>query len=448
MCGRAAQTQDTARAAAHAMGAVVCSPPQGSSTRQDALLTTTRATTVAATVKNDSFPTDNVAAADNVVVVAVEIDPSKLQQEKATNVSPPPPPALPSTTNDNFNMSPGMDAMVIWYDTTTTTTTIHSGTLRANRKTWGLIPRGGTRSAPFSCDHMARQHFSLHMFNARSDTLYQKTTFARLANAGKTCIVALDGYFEWKTEGTKGPKQPYFIYPRPSDDTKTTTSKPYLLVAGLWTSVRTGHDEPTHTHTTTSQRRQQPPSVLETFTMITTDACPSLQWLHHRMPVLIWDEQLASQWLKHPSERVLDQLDHASRTTRDGRLQWHAVTKAMSSLQFRDATAIQPVPKLKTVTSFFFTTKKTTKPLTSTQTTRGENPSVVSAAPPPSLPIPTTPHQSPHPSPPSGAAAWKPSRSDPSTTVASLATATKKRKSAATRSTNGSLDSFVTRRKR
>jgi len=517
MCGRAAQTYDTAQAAAQALGAVlppqgnlhVLSPAQGSGSRQNHhhhQSNSSNSSSLAATVKtanvvtagasqttlshatmhdNDTFQTDEAAS-------VVEVNPAKFKEEKATI------PVVHSL--DNFNLSPGMDAMVIWYDRTP------SGTLRATRQIWGLVPRGGTRSAPLSGDTMA-QHFALRMFNARSDTLYQKTTFARLAKAGKTCVVALDGYFEWNTEGGKrgGPKQPYFIYPTPtptptpSDDnnnTKTTTtssSKPYLLVAGLWTSVPTGHaaeEESTSsnvvatndlhdtTDTPSSHRRQQPPpstAVLETFSMITTDACPSLQWLHHRMPLCIWDDQLALQWLQHPSERVLHQLDQASRTTPEGSLQWHAVTKAMSSLKFRDVTAIQAIPKLKTVTSFFTRTKKkTTKPTTMGTTeerTTGssgeeENVVLVSAATPQSwqtdrtssprkkLPLGSPPFSS------AVASHHKRRRSDhhhPTTTTtvvaspATTTTATKKRKPAGaggTRSTpiKGPLDAFVTRR--
>jgi putative SOS response-associated peptidase YedK len=149
--------------------------------------------------------------------------------------------------NNNYNMSPGMSATVLFGK---------AGEIQAAPKVWGLVPKGGSPASPLP-EGMSL-HFSNLMFNARSDTLYQKPTFARLANAKKTCLVAVDGYYEWKEQG-KGNKQPYFVYPE--------KNKPYLLLAGLWTSVSTGRVEA---------------PVLETFTILTTEACKSIEWLHTR----------------------------------------------------------------------------------------------------------------------------------------------------------------------
>ena len=72
-------------------------------------------------------------------------------------------------------------------------------------------------------------HFAGLMYNARTDTLFSKPTFSRLAKEGRSCVVALDGYFEWKASplgGGKGKKQPYFVHrKRKSNNDDASTVK-------------------------------------------------------------------------------------------------------------------------------------------------------------------------------------------------------------------------------
>lgn len=212
---------------------------------------------------------------------------------------------------DNFNLSPGMDAFVIWKD--------DKGVVQVDRKVWGLVTRPGAKATPLAQGMSA--HFSNLMFNARSDTLFDKPTFARLLNAKRSCLVVVDGFFEWKTELSK--KQPYYVY-----------SPHGLVMAGLWTSVATGRpDEET----------------LETFTVVTTEASEQLKWLHSRQPVMIDDWSVARQWLNcQGSLRALLDRCQTPQT-----LKWHAVSPQMSNLKFRSEEAIRALPKLKTIESMF-----------------------------------------------------------------------------------------------
>ena len=198
-------------------------------------------------------------------------------------------------------------------------------------------------------------HFAGLMYNARTDTLFTKPTFSRLTNEGKSCVVVLDGYFEWKASplaGGKGKKQPYFVSRKLGEPLETTkdSSKgkhlPYLLMPGLWTRVATGHcDEP----------------FLDTFTILTTEACKQIEWLHHRMPVCIWDLELAMKWLQHPSPEVHKQIDLAAKSNNDG-FAWHMVTTEMSSVKFRGKEAIAPKKGPKPVSAFFGKTDNKSSP--------------------------------------------------------------------------------------
>lgn len=230
---------------------------------------------------------------------------------------------------DNFNLSPGHDAVVI--------TLNHKGELVLERKIWGLVTKGATRNSPIP--EGKSKHFSNLMFNARADTLFEKPTFSRLLNErGKTCLVAFDGFFEWKPLIGKM-KQPYFVSRKVPVD-GIGTSRPYILMAGLWTSVNTGYSFPK-------------PATLDTFAILTTEVCNPLKWLHSRMPVCVWDEALAVQWLKQPSQKLLRQLDEGANKTHGMMLQWHAVSTQMSSTKYRGTDSIVAIPKLKSIKSFF-----------------------------------------------------------------------------------------------
>ncbi|GKY91315.1 hypothetical protein MPSEU_000103700 [Mayamaea pseudoterrestris] len=235
---------------------------------------------------------------------------------------------------DNFNMSPGMDAFVI--------SKAGDGKIQVDRKTWGLVTRKGSRASPIPIG--MNLHFSNLMFNARSDTLWEKPTFAKLAGQGKSCLIAVDGFFEWKSlvKGTK--KQPYFVFRKQLEANDTESKRrPYLLMAGLWTSVSTGRDG----------EDDKDDSTLDTFTILTTDVCEPLKWLHTRMPLCIWDEKLALDWLENPTRSVHQRLEQACVATPEGAFDWHAVSPEMSSLKFRSRDAMKPMPAPTKITSFF-----------------------------------------------------------------------------------------------
>lgn len=212
---------------------------------------------------------------------------------------------------DNYNLSPGMDAWVFH------NTSGDGTTLQVSRKVWGLVTRPGTTGQPLEENDMGR-HFQNLMFNARSDDGHLQPTFARLAGARKTCVVAVDGFFEWKTE--TGAKQPYFV---------SCKQNSYTLLAGLWTSVSTGRPDR---------------SRLDTFTILTTAAAPSLRWLHSRMPVRLPTVEAANQWLSTASVPPTDTITP---------WKWHKVAPAMTSLKFRSEKAIAPLPPTKTIDSMF-----------------------------------------------------------------------------------------------
>ena len=125
------------------------------------------------------------------------------------------------------------------------------------RLRWGLIPSWAQDDKTGS-----------RLINARAESVHYKPLF-RAAFRLRRCLLPVDGWFEWQTRG-RG-KQPYYL---------TLKDGSPLSLAALW-------------------ERWDPGAggvPLETFSIITTAASPSLEDIHHRQPAII-DPRWFSNWL-------------------------------------------------------------------------------------------------------------------------------------------------------
>ena len=248
----------------------------------------------------------------------------------------------PSSFRDNFNLSPGMTSVVFHATPTRTGIT-------CSEKIWGLCPKSGSKSHPLPPG--VSKHFSNLMYNARSDTLYEKKTFRPLALNGNTCIWCIDGFFEWKepdknvlsNQSASGKrKQPYFVYRKDGLP---------LIIPGLFTKVKTGR-------IVDATGKEE---TIDTFTLITAAACQPLKWLHHRQPCFIWDMSLAKEWLYNPCQELVTQFSTWASELKDEEescLGWHPVKKDMSKLSYRDRDSVDAIKieKVASVKSFFTST--------------------------------------------------------------------------------------------
>ena len=153
------------------------------------------------------------------------------------------------------------------------------------------------------------------MINARSETAHAKPSF-RSAFKSRRCVVPADGYYEWKAE--ENGKQPYRICHR--DDQP-------LVFAGLWETwkVRPG---------TTLAGIGEPGDTVETCTILTADANQGLSNIHHRMPVILEDEDI-DRWLR------CDVVELGP--FREGVLEFYPVTRQMNNARFEEPSCIEPL---------------------------------------------------------------------------------------------------------
>lgn len=129
------------------------------------------------------------------------------------------------------------------------------GKREARQMRWGLLP------------HWEKdQKVAAKMINARVETVFQKPAFAKYIRRSR-CIVPALGFFEWDEN-----KTPFLI---------RLNNGALMGFAGIWNRW---HDpvEPEH--------------IVETYSIVTTDANSLVAKVHDRMPVIVPRENYTS-WL-------------------------------------------------------------------------------------------------------------------------------------------------------
>ncbi|HRY84852.1 MAG TPA: SOS response-associated peptidase [Candidatus Cloacimonadota bacterium] len=118
---------------------------------------------------------------------------------------------------------------------------------------WGLIPS------------WSREIGKYNLINIRSDTILEKPTF-KTGLSRRRCLIPANGFYEWR----QSDKAPFFIHPAEAE---------LIFFAGIYDSW-TDPDG----------------SFIPSCSIITTEANQLMQPLHHRMPVLVL-EQDREAWL-------------------------------------------------------------------------------------------------------------------------------------------------------
>ena len=143
-----------------------------------------------------------------------------------------------------YNISPSQDIPVIVQQ---------DGLHRLEIRQWGLIPFWAHKPKP--------------IINARSETASEKPAF-RQAFRKRRCLIPTSGFFEWTKNNNE--KQPYFI---------SLKNKSPIAFAGLW------------------ETWSSPDGIIvKSCAILTIEANSLLQFIHHRMPVILTPEN-GINWL-------------------------------------------------------------------------------------------------------------------------------------------------------
>ncbi len=132
----------------------------------------------------------------------------------------------------------------------------NDGQRRGELMRWGLVP--------FWAKDLK---IGARMINAVGETASTKPAF-RAAFKKRRCLVLANGFYEWKKDGKR--RLPSYIYPKSGEP---------MAFAGLWETWKSPEGE-----------------VVQSCTIITTEANPFIQPLHNRMPMILSDETQAL-WL-------------------------------------------------------------------------------------------------------------------------------------------------------
>jgi putative SOS response-associated peptidase YedK len=169
---------------------------------------------------------------------------------------------------------------------------------------WGLVPSWAKEAGT-----------SGRLINARGETVASKPSF-RNAFRKRRCLIAADGFYEWKNEKPGAPKQPYRI---------TLAEGGLFAFAGIW--ERWENPSPASSDG----------SALETCAIVTTVAAAPIAHIHDRMPVIL-DAAEHEVWLKAPPDETRPLIRPYGRE-----LVSHPVSTRVNAVRNDDADLLLPI---------------------------------------------------------------------------------------------------------
>ncbi len=200
----------------------------------------------------------------------------------------------------NWNIAPTNEIYIIRGERSLTTAS------------WGLI-------APWMSDSAAARASQSHAINARSKSIHEQPTF-RDAFRRTRCIIPVNGYYEWATAlGDYPPKQPFYISPDPSLQTRA------FSVAGIWSHWVSPSGE-----------------SVTSASIITREAVGELATIHSRMPVMLPEDRW-DQWLDPKERDPLVALDLMRVEKPDYGLTFHPVSSRVNLVANNGADLIAPI---------------------------------------------------------------------------------------------------------
>ena len=225
-------------------------------------------------------------------------------------------PQSPPAGQPDFNMAPTKQAPVVLTRAVRGDADAEP-TRQLRLLTWGLVPS-------WSKDVKV----GLRMINARSESLLDKSSFARAA-ASRRCLVPADGWYEWQVSPTavdakgKPRRQPFYVH--------RSDGGP-LAMAGLYEFWRDR-----------SLAEDDPDAWLTTYAIITSAAEPGLDRIHDRQP-LVLERDVWVDWLD-PKQTDLSSVKAHLEFSEPGRFDAYPVGTAVNSSRNNGEQLLLPVER-------------------------------------------------------------------------------------------------------
>lgn len=191
---------------------------------------------------------------------------------------------------DNYNVCPTQKVPVVTAD---------AGVRHLRAMRWGFLPHWykSPTDGPL-------------LINARSETIAEKPAF-RAACRARRCLIAADGFYEWKRENGKKP-QPWWV---------TRSDAAPMVFAGIWQTWG-GEDDP-----------------IATCAIVTTQANGAMAPIHHRLPVILSPDSWPL-WLGEEGKGAATLMQPVA----DDVLHFAKVSTAVNSNRASGPDLIRPLP--------------------------------------------------------------------------------------------------------
>lgn len=163
---------------------------------------------------------------------------------------------------------------------------------------WGLIPFWSQELPKFD------------LINIRSDSLVSKPSF-RKGLQYRRCLIPANGFYEWR----KSDKQPFFVHSSRDD---------LIYMAGIYDVWQSPEG-----------------SYVPSLAIITTDANKAMHPIHHRMPILLFEDDRLL-WLDHTIKDI-NRLIHFLQAPPDDAISMYAVSRFVNNPQNNSEECIRPI---------------------------------------------------------------------------------------------------------
>jgi putative SOS response-associated peptidase YedK len=206
--------------------------------------------------------------------------------------------AHPPDVHPRYNIAPTTDVPIVRVNA--------EGHRELVRMRWGLVPRWAKDPS-----------IGVRMINARGETIAEKPSF-RTAYRRHRCLLPADGFYEWMSlpggaaEGEPPRRQPQRI---------GMADGSLFGFAGLY-----------------ERWRSEDGDVLDSCTIVTTDANSLLRPVHDRMPVIVAPENYA-RWLDPANAEVADLIAPYPSAA----MAYYPVSSRVNNVRHDDASLIDPV---------------------------------------------------------------------------------------------------------